>query len=221
MAEREIENAEIKSHYLSLLDQLREELSIFDGNEKPDENSYFAHVPSPPSVLDFIAKYKHTNSDLNFLDIGCGLGTLLRVAQKMGMNATGIELNKDLAKHHADLNVLYMDALKTEHDYGWYNMIYLFRPVADYEKAEQLFEKIINYARIGCIIVYLEPHWECEDHLINFNKRVSKYDKKITCVESEMNNDGAIGVFKVIGFSRILVPLSAVSGSDLAKDINK
>ena len=200
-----------RSYYLSTLSEINDELEKFNNNEQPDENSYFPSVPSPLYIIDIINKCNE--SGFNFLDIGCGFGNLLKVAEKMGMNADGIELNESLSKYHKDLNVFYIDALKQEFDYNKYDVIYLFRPIFDNAKAEELFANIIKTAKIGCVIIYLEPHWDFDEYyedesvssLFNFNKKVQGYNKKLICEASARIKDkgsySACGIFRV--FSKI------------------
>ena len=69
---------------------------------KPIEN--YEHEKKAKSTYHFVKKYIPVKG--NFLDIGCGLGSVLYFAKKDGWNVKGLELSPDLAKYvHDTLNV--------------------------------------------------------------------------------------------------------------------
>ena len=64
---------------------------------KPDKSTgYFEQVPSPDLAEDLLRKYYKPGFKL--LDIGCGLGNILKLANSIGYESTGIEINENLKK---------------------------------------------------------------------------------------------------------------------------
>lgn len=65
-----------------------------------------------------------------FIDVGCGIGTKVLLAQACGTNAWGIELNRKYvevarSRHIAPKQIIHGNALK--HDYSAYDIIYFYR----------------------------------------------------------------------------------------------
>jgi SAM-dependent methyltransferase len=124
---------------------------------KPNSEGYFEELPAHDFVEDLITKYYKPG--FKFLDIGCGLGNILRLANEIGYKSTGIEINTDLKKHHNGLNVIYGDVLKLN-TYNFlrdFDVIYLYRPINDIVKSNKLFEILHKYCKNECKILYVLP----------------------------------------------------------------
>ena len=100
----------------------------------------------------------------SFLDAGCGIGNVLRIANamKIAYKYIGIEYYQnayDAAKQFLGIKeypgcfkLIKADILKYK-NYGNYDIIYYFCPFSNHRKEEIFEERIENQAKIGAIII--------------------------------------------------------------------
>lgn len=123
---------------------------------KPNEEGYFEELPSKGIAEELLEEYYKPGFKL--LDIGCGLGNILKMGNEIGYQSTGIEINEELKKYHNDLNVIYGDVLKMDLRFiREFDIIYLYRPIGSLDKCDDLFQKIYDNCKDSCIIIYLYP----------------------------------------------------------------
>jgi SAM-dependent methyltransferase len=92
----------------------------------------------------------------SFLDVGCGPGTKMKIAQDLfGFDAAGIESDETMAAeaqrefgHHA----ICADALSYSFYYGWFDVIWLYRPLRDSELETRLEASIVANMKPGAIL---------------------------------------------------------------------
>lgn len=90
-----------------------------------------------------------------FLDVGCGPGTKMRLAQAFfGLAPCGIEIDPDMATAAAVVGgVRTGDALNApEGIYGNFDLIWLYRPFRDPELEEKLEARIMDEMKPGAIL---------------------------------------------------------------------
>ena len=100
------------------------------------------------------------NKKLKLCDIGCGIGTICYLSEKIGYESFGIELNKKMKPIHQYLNidVVYGDCLKIDLSIlNDVDVVYLYRPIYDDALASKLIEKIYSNTKDDVIIVYTMP----------------------------------------------------------------
>lgn len=89
-----------------------------------------------------------------FLEIGCGIGTKLMLASRLGLDVTGIENREHdaaIAKYLCpEANVVVADARWFD-GYGAFDIVYSYRPLRD-EAAERAFEARL-YAATGAVLI--------------------------------------------------------------------
>lgn len=119
-----------------------------------DEN-YFPNASF--SVLNFIAKLhaiqKVCNAGSRFLDVGCGLGNKVWIAQSLGFEAYGLEINAryaSIAGEYVGADRIFCHDATTFPEYGQYDVIYFYNPMPsdDLEKA------VFSNAKKGAIIYH-------------------------------------------------------------------
>jgi len=131
-------------------------LSKEEGVRANKKTGYFKHITSPILAEKLLIKYYKPGFKL--LDIGCGMGNILKLAEEIGYGATGIEINKKLSKYHSELDVVYGDALYMDLSFiNKFDIIYLYRPIDSLKKCNILFDKIYNNCKKSCTIIYLLP----------------------------------------------------------------
>ncbi len=91
-----------------------------------------------------------------FLEVGCGFGLKLLLAQQMGFNTTGIEINKryiSVAKTVSpDAKIHQGNAL--DFSYSGYDVIYMYCPFEDYKKEHELELKILRECSRHTIVYF-------------------------------------------------------------------
>jgi len=83
-----------------------------------------------------------------FLDVGCGFGTTLMLAEAIGYDGYGIEYNQKNKPFASTRLIWYGDAFDYENEneersYSQFDVIYYYRPISDYDlqlKLESLIE---------------------------------------------------------------------------------
>ena len=84
----------------------------------------FEKVKGSLNTYTFVSKFVKTKG--NFLDIGCGYGSVLYFFRKFGWNTKGLELSEKLANFVSDrlgIEVEVADFLKFEKDMGHYDLV--------------------------------------------------------------------------------------------------
>lgn len=119
-----------------------------------DENCY----PNASfSVLQFIANLRliknRCSQDARFLDVGCGLGSKVGIAQSLGFDAYGLEINPQYAAIASEQvgpnRILCTDAVGFR-EYGNFDVIYFYNPMVSGE----IEQAIMANAKLGAIVYH-------------------------------------------------------------------
>lgn len=121
-----------------------------DGNDGCYPNASF-------SVFSFIKKLRlilqMCGPGARFLDVGCGSGNKVWLAQAMGFDAYGLEINQQYAEIAGQCvgtkRIFWQDGI-TFPDYGQYDVIYFYNPMPSHV----LETAIVTNARKGAIIYH-------------------------------------------------------------------
>lgn len=146
----------IKNHDFKTFKELIENSNISDVDNK-SKNDMFGPVKSPNKIKNIISKYIKEYNCNNFIDIGSGMGDIVRYVDSLGLNSEGIEIDNTLKEYNIGLNIHFKSAFN--HDYSGYDIIYLYRPMESKGKMDKLFEKISSDIKKNTIIIYLFPHF--------------------------------------------------------------
>lgn len=135
-------------------------------NVQQEEHRWFAqgdpHSPTlpwmpfqPAEFLSILFECVPELAGREFLDVGCGPGTKMRLARHFfGMNACGIELDPGMAvAAGAYGHVACLDALEAPPGaYAGFDLIWLYRPFRDRDLEDKLEERIRNEMKVGAIL---------------------------------------------------------------------
>ena len=148
---------------------------------RKDNNEGYAMIPfSADAFAEQIDRIRHEfdeySYNLSFIDVGAGAGFRVLQASKMGLNATGIEYDKnyvDAAKKLFNIDLIHGDAF--DHSYKKYDIVYFYCPIAVKEKEVQLEKHILRTCKSGAFIIanlgqYITNH----EH---YDKKKNKYFK--------------------------------------------
>jgi hypothetical protein len=95
-----------------------------------------------------------------FLDVGCGVGNIVKTAEMVGFKSYGIECNQDLKKLQLTRNIGYIDAFEFDF-YDKYDLIYYFRPMCDETSQLQFEYAVIKGMKPGAYLMGLGSSWQC------------------------------------------------------------
>jgi SAM-dependent methyltransferase len=94
--------------------------------------------------------YKIYQPNLTFLELGCGVGNVLRFAKNIGFKVTGIEINQNLIQDNTE--VINMDIQKYPvENYKNYDVIYIYRPLKN--GYDDYINLIIDNMKSGSILM--------------------------------------------------------------------
>jgi len=117
-------------------------------NQIDKESEFFNNIIIDVRFLEDLHKIYQPN--LTFLELGCGVGNVLRFAKNIGFKVTGIEIDKNLIQDNTE--VINMDIQKYPTDnYKEYDVIYIYRPLkTGYDDYINL---IIENMKCGSILI--------------------------------------------------------------------
>lgn len=98
-----------------------------------------------------------------FLDVGCGIGNVMLLAKATGFRqAHGIEFDKSHAKRFlygtsirqtgSEVQVFWQDA-RTFEDYDQYDVVYMYRPIANHNMQGQLERRVASRMKKGAFFL--------------------------------------------------------------------
>lgn len=96
-------------------------------------------------------KYKHS-----FLDIGCGIGNIVLLANEIGFDAYGLEYNSkiyNIAKRIISSHHIFKGNMTSFKDYGKYDILYYYLPMADGEAMTKFATKLAKAVKPGAYII--------------------------------------------------------------------
>jgi len=130
------------------------------------------HYGFVPSDVDFtmvtlILLYDHIRStsdrfidrSISFLDIGCGIGNVVRLAEVIGFSAYGLEYNKkiyEVAKRFVCVpNAIKKGNMLTFKGYHKYDVLYYYQPICSNGIMSNFANKLAREMKVGAYVV---PH---------------------------------------------------------------
>lgn len=124
--------------------------ALADGNDHYYPNASF-------SVVTFLKVLRLIRgkcaSGARFLDVGCGLGGKVSIAQSLGFDAYGLEINRKYAEIAAEClgttRVFHQDGVAFP-DYGRFDVIYFYNPMP----SDELETAILTNAKRGALIYH-------------------------------------------------------------------
>jgi SAM-dependent methyltransferase len=110
-----------------------------------------------------------------FLDVGCGPGTKMRIAQDLlGFDVFGVEVDEEMAAEARKVfKALRPNRIRTgdalgysEHWYGDFDLVWLYRPFRDPFKEHDLEQKIMTALKPGAILA--GSSWETDPGMLGW-----------------------------------------------------
>ena len=125
-----------------------------------EKRGSYRYIPLPLGIfvsqISAVVDYTNPYNYPSWIDVGCGIGTKVLLAQHMGFNAHGIDLNRRyvaLARRLTRQNHKIILGNALEHDYSGYDVIYFYKPFKNDYLEEQLEAHLIGTAQPGAIFM--------------------------------------------------------------------
>jgi SAM-dependent methyltransferase len=117
-------------------------------NNVDKESEFFNNIIIDARFLKDL--YKIFKPHMSFLELGCGVGNVLRFAKNIGFKVTGIEINQNLIQDNTE--VINMDIQKYPvENYKNYDVIYIYRPLKN--GYDDYINLIIDNMKSGSILM--------------------------------------------------------------------
>ncbi len=137
------ENIEDYNYYLKILIE----------DNKVDYSSdlnYWSNIPINDKSLHLL--YRAFEDGYKLIDLGCGCGNILRFANNIGYDVTGIEFNNEYEEYLKPYNYYIQDITLLDNDfYEKFDVIYIYKPLK-YGFKEYV-NHIVSNMRIGSYII--------------------------------------------------------------------
>lgn len=106
--------------------------------------NYWGNIPIEVEHLECL--YDIYQPGMKFIDLGCGVGNVLRYAKNIGYDVTGIEFNEKFKEHLTNYDVLYQDVRKIDFNLlRKFDVIYSYKPLKNDFK--EFIEKVKSYMK--------------------------------------------------------------------------
>ena len=106
-----------------------------------NKKEYWGNVLIKDNYLDIL--YTIYKPNMTFLDLGCGAGNVLKYANNIGYNVTGVEFNKNLIVYLKDYNYINEDITKLDEKFfNQFDVIYSYRPLK--KEFKNFIDKVIK-----------------------------------------------------------------------------
>jgi len=161
--------AKIMEQYKDVVDLKTGFLFSQNGKASNGINGVFQHIPSQLGDLYGLKRMAELFQNASFLDIGSGLGNILRYAKELGFGKVwGIESNLDLIKYNEGLDVVWDNVFKRPELLKIFDIIYLYRPLFETTDMERLISFIKKNSKDDVVIHYNGSHYppNTEDEMI-------------------------------------------------------
>jgi len=96
---------------------------------------------------------KVAGKQLTFLDVGCGSGHIVALANTLGFHAEGIELNKCIPSCYTS-NITEVDAFEYT-EYKRYDVIYCYQILKNPADLDELYKLIISKCKPGTVFIFV------------------------------------------------------------------
>jgi SAM-dependent methyltransferase len=125
-------------------------------------HSYYEVIHELVTVLRLVERSRgiaHTySSKPKFLDIGCGIGNMVLLAQMFGYAADGLEYNPKICRAakqfcaHTPAKIFRGD-MRTFDRYGDYDVLYYYQPMCDYAVMAEFTRELAKNVKPGAYVV--------------------------------------------------------------------
>ena len=137
-----------------------EEISKYIGLHR--SQGYYPCIPVLPTIIEklfFIRKNFPLKK--HFLDVGCGYGHIVSLANSIGFSSYGIDIqsSEKLKSHSVSQQIEYnCDAFSFKR-YDDYDVIFFYQPISNAQLCAQMYEYVVKSSKKGTIFL-VEGHTE-------------------------------------------------------------
>lgn len=167
------EKDKMSEHIVSILSEtirgyisfISDSYKIRDGYESTKGTKHYGFIPSRTmSILEALyvlyihmdGGYRHYNNRYSFLDIGCGIGNVVLLAEKVGFDAYGLEYNNkiyNVAKKFIDKYHIFKGDMTNFRNYDKYDVLYCYSPINDGKVMTKFTAKLAKAVKPGAYVI--------------------------------------------------------------------
>ncbi len=121
-------------------------------------NKHYKYIPSKPEYVrrgfEAIHNYLKKGTQTHFFEIGAAYGLNLSIAQDIGWQVSGIEINRKIINFLRRVNkgYSYYGDIILHKEYGNYDVIYAYLPHIDMVLNMEMWDVVVEQAKPGAII---------------------------------------------------------------------
>lgn len=145
--------------YLRAVDLLMKQLELALAPNVSTLAGQFGPIPLSSSIFAYgltrAVDAIGNPTNLSFLDVGCGIGTKLLLAELMfpGLKCEGIESHPTIAKVAWTLGARVKIADAFEYDeYDRFDIVFAYRPCSDFDMESRLERRVMDCMREGAVL---------------------------------------------------------------------
>lgn len=145
---------------------------------------HYGFVPmNTESILETLFRLYHYMESCRglhkFLDIGCGIGNIVLLAQKVGFDAYGLEYNKkiyDIAKGLMGRNHIFRGNMTDFGKYNEYDVLYYYVPMVNGKAMEEFVKKLIKTVKPGAYVIPCGSSWTFDGFKLKGIEELEKFE---------------------------------------------
>jgi hypothetical protein len=143
--------------FRNLTNNVRDLLTPFGESLRSDQKESFSFIPGGfipealKNVLNDLKKTHPRRKVFKFVDLGCGIGNIVIMAEAIGFKAYGVENDprlENLKKQSSWFK--FEDIMET--DLNEYDVLYFYRPFQNYKFEDKFEKRIMRDMKVGAYI---------------------------------------------------------------------
>jgi cyclopropane fatty-acyl-phospholipid synthase-like methyltransferase len=133
--------------YIKYLNKVRG-LNLIDN---VDYKEHWGYITAHKDQLGYL--YKIYEEGMSFIDLGCGAGNVLRYANNIGYDVTGVDFNDKLLNQIEDYKTINEDLRKLDKSiYKNYDVIFSYRPLKE-EGFKKYINNVVDNMKVGGYLI--------------------------------------------------------------------
>ena len=141
-------------------------------NGKPSygrKDGSFEHIPST-YVEGMLRKFYKLNNNATLLDVGSGLGNIVKLGNAIGFKSSGIEINTELKPWNEGLNITWGNFFEQGELMRDKDIIYMYRPLVKEKDMDKLLRHVLANTKDSVLIYIKSTHLNCSGSYTSYNK---------------------------------------------------
>lgn len=119
------------------------------------EGTYgYIPLPNKEFLPSLTAAYEYLGPSARFIDVGCGVGTKVIRASRLGWDAYGIEINPRFVRLAQRFGAAAIEAdARTWNGYADFDCVFMFHLLTDVDQERELEYKVMEAMKPGALLI--------------------------------------------------------------------